>query len=268
MKHGVQHRPEQSREREALLAKISELMDYRMLPDLITLGGGTESEQEQLMQGLTDLQVAIYDLDAYLESTWELEQSQLDRWWEPIFAAMQSLGYSREKASDLVSYIEKYQVHESQLREGKMPTRLSMEYFYFYKSCDVKLLRRIIYDRYPKLNAYCKLSDWRAFDLITEVDDDVEDVFEDGESINGNRFLISLYQNGVSTTILEFKQLLDDAHVMISERFGADAALPNARLEMLCLGELAKTQSLLLDRTAHVLEAGLPAIHTQIKAQL
>ena len=63
--------------------------------------------------------------------------------------------------------------------KGLLPTRLEMEYFYFYKSCDVKLLRRLIYEtRLKGSKSFGSLSDWRYFDLVTEVNDDVADILK------------------------------------------------------------------------------------------
>ena len=94
------------------------------------------------------------------------------------------------------------------LRKGKTPLRLDMEYFYFYKSCDVKLLRRLIYEKYKLSPEYGQLADWRYYDLVTEVNDDVEDLYEDLDFINGNRFLISILHNGKQKTKVIFDQFL------------------------------------------------------------
>jgi DNA helicase IV len=88
-----------------------------------------------------------------------------------------------------------------------------MEYFYFYKSCDVKLLRRLIYDRNAALAKVIKPSEWRTFDLVTEVNDDVVDLQEDTTTINGNRFLISLLQFGKKKTVQIFNDFLDEMDV-------------------------------------------------------
>lgn len=210
-----------SAERPALLSKISALMDYRLLPLLLETVEPCRSVREDLLQGLTALQVAIYDLDHYLETTWVLDADQLDHWWSYIYTALDRLDVPAALHRDYVRHILKYQKHEVQLRDGLLPTRFDMQYFYFYKSCDVKLLRRIIYSRYPRLSTMYSLADWRAFDLVTEVDDDVEDVYEDQTTINGNRFLITIWESGFDVAKQQFLGFLEEIEGMVEERFGA-----------------------------------------------
>lgn len=208
-------------QRTALLAKIEDLMDYRMLPDLIDLVEHDVDKKRQLISRLVDLQVAIYDLDHYLETNWQLSDVDLESRWVPIYDALRAAGVPMKDHAQYAAHILKYQKHEMQLRDLILPTRLDMQYFYFYKSCDVKLLRRIIMLHYPALAKMYSPADWRVFDLITEVDDDVEDVLEDRETINGNSYLISIWQYGFDHTQREFVAFLDTLEDMMHERFGS-----------------------------------------------
>lgn len=179
--------------------KIIDLFEYRELPKIIALGNhGTLDER--LYENLIKLQYHIYLLDSILENNWLVPSSKIKEAWTAIHADLIEIGIDRNSIDEYCRHIYKYQKHELELREYKLPERLTMEYFYFYKSCDVKLLRRIIYDKYPKLKRENKLSDWRVFDLITEINDDVEDVYEDLYTINGNRFLLGILKNGVTKT--------------------------------------------------------------------
>lgn len=231
----------ESNDRVALIEKIDALFVYRKLPFLIEQGGASESEQKSLTQKLFDLQVSIYDLDTYLESNWVLKVEQIDFWWQPIYTAMTALGVPSNKQEDFLTHIKKYQKHEMQLREGKYPSRLEMEYFYFYKSCDVKLLRRIIYSHYPSLRKRYTLADWRTFDLVTEIDDDVEDVYEDQGTINGNRFLIGICHEGLDVTVKQYLQFMQEVKKAIHARFEGTTNQYQKELKSWTLLEWEKT---------------------------
>lgn len=213
-----------------LLAKINDLMDYRMLPHLIDLVESDAAQKQRLLDQLTDLQVAIYHLDHYLETTWHLQDDELEARWLPIYNALTLLGVDGQHHRSFASHILKYQRHEMQLRQLLLPTRLDMEYFYFYKSCDVKLLRRIIMMHYPALARMYSPADWRVFDLVTEVDDDVEDVIEDLDTINGNRYLISIWQYGFDETQAQFLAFLAKVEAMMTARFGDERSVYHSHL--------------------------------------
>ena len=191
--------------------KIIELFEYRELPKLIAYGG--QPWDKQFYEDLIQLQYDIYKLDHELETNWDVDMSIIDARWKAIHKDLGVLGVSPSDYDTYSNHIYKYQKHELGIRDGKLPTRLSMEYFYFYKSCDVKLLRKLIYDRNPQLAKAIKTSEWRTFDLVTEINDDVVDLQEDTTTINGNRFLISLLQLGKEETVQIFNDFLDEMDV-------------------------------------------------------
>ncbi len=172
-----------------LKEKINLLFNYRKFPELFQ-AANQKYDRHALKRKLVDLQVAIYRLDHYLESNWKIKKSELAKKWQSIYVALKDCGVAKKHHHEYCKLIYKYQKHELYLRDQKLPLRFNKEYYYYFKSCDVKLLRRIIFDHYPALQNEFPASDWRYFDLITEVNDDVEDVFEDCETINGNYFLI------------------------------------------------------------------------------
>ena len=191
-----------------LRSKIIELFEYRELPKLIEYGG--MPWDKEFYEDLIKLQYDIYLLDHELETNWDVDMSIIDERWKVIHQDLDVLGVAESDYDKYSNHIYKYQKHELGIRDGKLPTRLSMEYFYFYKSCDVKLLRRLIYDRNAALAKVIKPSEWRTFDLVTEVNDDVVDLQEDTTTINGNRFLISLLQFGKKKTVKIFNDFLDE----------------------------------------------------------
>jgi len=188
--------------------KIIALFEYRQLPELIKFGG--QEWNDEYYERLIDLQFHIYKLDHELETNWDVDMSVIDDRWSKIYEALDNLSIPRHLHDRYCRHIYKYQKHELDIRKLKLPTRLTMEYFYFYKSCDVKLLRKIIYKNNPELSKTIKESQWRLFDLVTEINDDIEDLQEDITTINGNRFLISLKQFGKEKTEIVFREFLEE----------------------------------------------------------
>ena len=184
--------------------KIDALYRLRKFPEMLSAVGITY-DGNPLISRLFQLQLAIYHLDLYLESNWRVESSELDKLWVSIRMRMGDLEVSEKKIDAYLAHLAKYQYHELQLRHGKLPNRLAYHYYYFYKSCDVKLLRRILMDHYPVLKRICSTADWRYFDLITEFHDDIEDIIEDLETINGNGYLIQIMENGLSGATDKFR---------------------------------------------------------------
>lgn len=204
-----------------LREKIIELFEYRQLPALISFGG--KDWDQDFYEKLIDLQFHIYKLDHELETNWQVDLSVIEDRWEKIYLALDALNIPRNAHDNFCRHIYKYQKHELDIRTLKLPTRLSMEYFYFYKSCDVKLLRKIIYNNNSELSKAIKESQWRLFDLVTEINDDIEDLQEDVSTINGNRFLISLKQLGKSRTyqiFTDFLKEIEDRNQMITLSIG------------------------------------------------
>lgn len=203
--------------------KIEKLFEYRKLPFLLKKGNYVNGCM--LYENLVDLQFLIYDLDNYLESSWKINKQKLNGYWKAISANLTNLGVPIQKHDDYLQQIKKYQKHELELREGKLPTRYKLSYYYFYKSCDVKLLRRIIYDYIPQLKKEYKLSAWRNFDLVTEINDDVEDLQEDVKTINGNCFFIHLLQNTKEDTSKHFSSYLYEIDTAIEKDKALNADL-------------------------------------------
>jgi hypothetical protein len=226
-----------------LVDKIKQLMHYRKLPDIIDLVEQTGKNKRELLSHLIEIQKAIYHLDHVLESEWNIIHSSLDIKWKSIYRALESAGVESSVHDEYCRHIYKYQKHELEQREGKSLLRLSMEYFYFYKSCDVKLLRRIIMDRYPELRTMFPIADWRWFDLVTEVNDDVEDVFEDMGTNNGNRFLLSVQKFGLEEAYQLFTKFLSEIKVSFDRKIKNKTIHP--LITELTFNELNKTSELL-----------------------
>jgi hypothetical protein len=79
-------------------------------------------------------------------------------------------------------------------------------------------MRQIILDRNPELFRISELADWRYFDLVTEVNDDIDDVYEDIETINANAFLISINESSIKSTRKDFTDFLKKIEYKSKER--------------------------------------------------
>jgi len=185
--------------------KIQALFDYRKLPKLMK--DGKVKGKKTLYKHLMQLQISIYWLDDYLENNWEIKKSELNKFWKDIHRDMLACGIDKNQLTEYSKHIMKYQSHELNLRSGKMPTDGSTEYYYYYKSCDVRLMRQIIYDRSEDLDSKYTFND------------DVEDMFEDLETINGNYALIARWQYGKKQSIKMIESFLDEIAKKNEERY-------------------------------------------------
>ena len=187
--------------------KIEELFSYRKLISLLQQGG---LEKDKVFYAhLVDIQYQIYLLDAYLEGQWELDKSALASCWKKIKESLAKLSYSSSQIDKLLREIREYERIERNCRKGEWPTKVSFKKFYTTKSCDVRLIRHLIYDAQPELRRIWKEKDWVYYDLITEMNDDIADVIEDLPTYNGNRFLISILRKGSLKTEKQYRGYID-----------------------------------------------------------
>ena len=225
--------------------KILKLFQYRRFPLLYELAQISDFDKVSLQELLVQLQTSIYKLDHHLETNWNIDLDVISKCWEEIYQDLKKFGITSSQFNLYTSHIKKYQKHELELRKGMLPTRFKLEFFYFYKSCDVKLLRRLIYELTAGLNSMATLPDWRFFDLITEINDDVEDVFEDMETINANAFLISYFLNGKGDTKRKFEKFMDYIAAQSEKRFKKDASFLQKEIHQDTLNAIAQTKSLM-----------------------
>lgn len=233
-----------------IIEKIDELFRYRKFPELLEMVG-EDYNQSTLIIKLKELQLTIYLLDHYLETHWDIDEEELEEHWVAIRQALNDCMASDKDAEPYLSHIKKYQKHERELRVNKLPTRFKMSYFYFYKSCDVKLMRRLIYDHFSRLNTLIPQTLWRNFDYVTEVNDDVEDMYEDQLTINANAFLIQILNEGHQSAEKVFTHFLNEV-------YQANEQEKNEDIKDLTLQVYNDTVSLLNDRIKDVNKNGIP----------
>lgn len=237
--------------------KIKDLFEYRKLPYLLSYL--PKKDAKKLYKKLVRLQYEIYRLDAYLEKNWVLKKKRLSKRWDNIYLALDELGYNKKDSFKILGHIRKYEKHESQLRKGVMPTVLNDEYYYYYKSCDVRLMRHIIYDHCPEISSDIAFEDWRYFDLITEVNDDVEDVFEDQKTINGNMFLIAIIESGLTETEKRFRNFIENLEKKETNSVGIsnDQTAQRKKILKWSISESEKTKQLLMKNIGRIKRKGL-----------
>lgn len=231
-----------------LRQKIIELFEYRLFPDLIRSGGMIEEEKNQFWEQLIELQTSIYHLDAHLEAhvqpsgeilAWHHGQIQ-----NKLQDILTELPESHEYFHDLLMY----EKHELNLRKGISPLTYDMMMFYYYKSCDVKLLRRLIYERGDLSGEWGTLNEWKAYDLITEVNDDVEDIWEDQDFINGNMFLISLLLQDPQETESLFLTFMDKITELSHDIFEKSSSRLSPYLHQMTLKRIEETRILMREQ--------------------
>jgi len=223
--------------------KIRTLFKYRKLPYLLSYLD--KKDARRLKSDLITLQVAIYELDHYLETNWKLSNNKLKSYWKGIYRALGNIGIDLNVAFEMTNHIRRYQRHEEQLRDGMMPTLINKEFYYYYKSCDVRLMREIIYKINPSITKDCTLEDWRYFDIITEINDDIEDVFEDQKTINGNMFLIQVIEDGLGITIKDFERFISEILTKENARHLASDSNSSKKLNKATIKEANQTLRLL-----------------------
>jgi hypothetical protein len=230
--------------------KISLLFQYRRLPWLIEQSINNKKRAEALMERLIYLQYKIFLYDDHLEQNAMPDERELERLWEDIRMALKDTGVSYNETEEYLEEIRIYAENELATRKGKDLSDLPMRYFYYYKSCDVRLMRRLILEKADQVVG-CDLKDWKIFDWITEVNDDVEDIIEDLETFNGNRFLFRWKKVGGTSATREYMAFLDELEdeLVIHEQANGHSFITSwAREELKSTRDLVRSrQSLVLD---------------------
>jgi len=234
--------------RKELDKKIDDLFTYRSLPWMVQIA--KIKQPDRFLASLKSLQRSIYQLDHTLESNWNIPQKQLEDDWKKIHLKLREFGLNKHEREQFCRPIRQYERHELRLRTGRTPMDLPMQYLYFYKSCDVKLMRDLIYRVAGDLDLKLLRRDWYTFDLITEINDDISDVFEDLKTYNGNRLIFEIHQKGAAKTRKLYQGFLEQIILEFQQRR---------------LGALTKQQRKVYDRTMEVGLATLDLLKRQLK---
>ena len=202
---------------KATIDKIKKLFAHRKLTNLLKVSG--LDANKEFVSDIINVQYHIYMLDGYLESQWELEKKKIKLLWEAINASLEAIGFSPKQINSLTNEIKDYERIERNMRKDKWPTKESFKDFYTTKSCDVRLVRHLIYNAFPDLQSSWKEKAWRFYDIITEINDDIADLEEDIRTFNGNRYLISVLRKGFDKTYHQYKEYLTGISQKANEYF-------------------------------------------------
>ncbi len=197
--------------------KIKNLFTLRLIYDMIYITEISEKEIESITLKLHELQYYIYLLDKELEENEHPDMESLERRWRDIFVYLERCGIPTDRHADYCAEILKYQKHELEVRQGKSLTKLDPGVFYTVKSCDVKLMRKILYFHFPSISQRVKEEEWCLFDYYAEIYDDVDDVLEDAGTNNGNLFLHTIQEKGLDATLHVYSGLLNDRTVKMNQ---------------------------------------------------
>jgi hypothetical protein len=186
--------------------KAEALFSLRCLRECLT-AATSEASHAQFLERLLELQCSIYTLDVYGERNWAIASKDLAEIWRGIrlsWSAVPTLEGKRPPLTD----IEEYQQIEVDMREGRRPDMIPIDIFYRHKTCDVRLMRQLIWSAYESPNSFVRRL-WEIFDLVGEILDDVSDVDEDRLTYNGNRFAFCLRQYGAGETASQYELFVD-----------------------------------------------------------
>ena len=230
--------------------RIDRLFEYRRLPWLVKQSINEKNRAEAFIERLVYLQLKIFLYDDHLEKNEHPDQAELQRLWGDIKMALKDVGISYDDTENYLEEIRIYAENELATRSGRDLSDLQIRYFYYYKSCDVRLMRRLILEKADK-KVDLNLNDWKLFDWITEINDDVEDILEDLNTFNGNRFLFAWRKIGKVSAIRQYLEFLDTLESELDkyEEGGGHTLISSWARE-----ELKVTRGLVISRQSLVLD--------------
>jgi hypothetical protein len=193
---------------QSLGPKVQPLFQDRLLFEYIHQAGIPLTQSTGISRKLFQLQNSIYELDQYGESNWLINRNDLSQLWCGIYCQLRRWGVNQAEAEHLSSEIKLYQDIELGLRQCISPTNIPIHRFYYLKTCDVRLSRRLVASQARGGQQSVLLRMWNCFDLVSEVGDDLTDIAEDSLDFNCNRFILVLKSKGATFTNREYRSFL------------------------------------------------------------
>lgn len=187
--------------------KIRELFRHRHIDWLWQRS--SISDDRAFYAGLQRVQARIYDLDAYLEANWRLSPTRIRAFWQALDEALARLEPDPADRETLLADIRQYQAQELLVRSGGDVSMVPIGTFYYYKTCDVRLIRELILRKAPPARELLPAGAWLAFDLLTELEDDLDDQTEDQGTCNVNRYLATVRTVGAGQAAGEYRRYAD-----------------------------------------------------------
>ncbi len=175
--------------------KVDQLYEKRIKPYARNLN----PEKKKI---IIELQTLVFVLDHYFEQNKDINSYLLNSAWKEFNKSLNALGMPLAVQENVLTDIKDYARIEIKMRKGKKLAEYPIGFFYYKKSCDVRMQRHII--RY--LNNEPVKSDLTEInrDIAEEIEDDSDDLLEDVETpFNGNR-LLEIKQTGDITKEKEY----------------------------------------------------------------
>jgi hypothetical protein len=252
-------------------ARVADLFAIRRLQEQVKLSAATL--EPAFWQRMTELQLSVYQLDAYFESTWDVSNFSRRRLWTRVIKSLEELAHPAA-CPRLLSEIRAYEAIEASFRRTRSDTRTGIARYYYLKTCDVRLSRRLIEMRSEPLRRHLRLTAWNLFDLASELLDDITDLHEDLRTFNGNWLLFGLGGSNVRDVIEQCLSFLAEvekhAYQLLSSLHSTEA-IP-IYLGLALISSLRATLNSAATRK-HLLDAAdgsllIDALHNQGKQKL
>ncbi len=195
-----------------LLTKLDQLFAQREINTYAQHVGLSENTAKEILNILKNLQVIIYEVDQLLEDNRVLDIHQRDyiaQRWEEIQNIVTSIVQDRQHADHLLKRLRAFFQMEMQMREGVSPSTIPLDAFYALKICDIHLQRDLINHASQKTIPSQIWYALEQYDKLGEVIDDLEDIAEDVDAINSNRFLIEAFETDLIETKEKYSDFID-----------------------------------------------------------
>ncbi|OGI76330.1 hypothetical protein A3C57_00920 [Candidatus Nomurabacteria bacterium RIFCSPHIGHO2_02_FULL_33_12] len=168
-------------EERVISEKAEELYAKRIAPYAPDLASPTR-------EAIINFQKLAFVVDHYFEHNEQLNPAFLNSFWSQFQKFLDDLQMPRELHATILQDIKDYADIEASIRIGKKLAEYEIKFFYFKKSCDVRMQRHII--RFLNKHETSSSEPEIVRDILEEIEDDVDDIEEDKLTpFGGNRFL-------------------------------------------------------------------------------
>jgi len=182
-------------EENAIQRKTEELYEKRIAPHVPDI---SPLKRETIIR----FQKLVFVLDHYFEHNEQLAPAILDSVWTRFEKFLDDLEMPKDLQTEVLQDIKDYANIEANTRTGKQLAEYEISFFYFKKSCDVRMQRHII--RYLNQQSPTSSRAEIARDIVEEIEDDIDDIEEDKLTpFNGNR-LLEILNSGNKTKLEEY----------------------------------------------------------------
>lgn len=186
-------------EEKAIADKAEELYEKRIAPYASDLAPATRTT-------ILNFQKLVFILDHYFEHNEQLNPIILNSFWQQFGKFLDDF-MPKELQVSILQDIKDYADIEASTRTGKKLADYEIKFFYFKKSCDVRMQRHII--RYLNQQPATSSNTEITKDILEEIEDDVDDIQEDKSTpFTGNRLLEILNSKDVAK-LKEYNTLIN-----------------------------------------------------------